>query len=364
MSKLYIGLISGTSADGIDAALVDFSESQPKLIGNHYTAFSAPLRKRILELAQPSFNEINRVGELDVLLGREFAQAANALLKKYHMDHKDIRAIGSHGQTVRHHPDLQFSLQIADPNIIAADTGIITVADFRRRDMAYGGQGAPLVPALHRALLATQAKDRVVVNIGGIANITLLPKNSDSAIQGFDTGPGNNLQDAWIKKHGKKPYDDQGQWGATGVAHADLLMNLLNDPYFQLPAPKSTGPEYFNLAWLKKYLMPSINPVDVQTTLVELTAQSIIDSIKKYFSSGDILVCGGGVHNHFLMQRLTELAKPFTVHSTQAFGVDPDWVEAIAFAWLAKQTLEKKPGNITTVTGAKQSTVLGAVYYV
>lgn len=364
MSNLYIGLISGTSADGIDAALVDFSGNEPTLIGMHYTEFSVALRQRILELSQPSFNEINRLGELDVSLGKEFAQAAKMLLKKYKINHEAIHAIGSHGQTVRHHPDLQFTLQIADPNIIAADTGITTVADFRRRDMAYGGQGAPLVPALHRALLATETKDRVVVNIGGIANVTLLPKNNHNDIQGFDTGPGNTLQDAWIHLHYQKPYDHQGKWAASGTVHEDLLLNLLNDPYFHLNPPKSTGPEYFNLAWLEKYLMPAIKPADVQATLVELTARSITDSIKKHLSSGEILVCGGGVHNHFQMQRLNELAKPFTVQSTQTVGVDPDWIEAIAFAWLAKQTLEKKPGNIATVTGARQSTVLGGVYYV
>lgn len=364
MNHLYIGLISGTSADGIDAALVSFSDGQPELVGKHYTEFSEEVRQSILELTEPSFNEINRVGELDVLLGKEFAYAVNTLLKKYKIDPKNICAIGSHGQTVRHHPNLQFSLQIADPNIIAANTGITTVADFRRRDMAYGGQGAPLVPALHRALLANSTQNRVVVNIGGIANITLLPQNAELAIQGFDTGPGNTLQDAWIQKHCNKPYDDQGSWASAGKVHTDLLANLLNDPYFEQSPPKSTGPEYFNLNWLQKYLMPSIQPVDVQATLVELTATTIINAVKKYFSTGEMLICGGGVHNQFLMKRLHALAKPLTVESTQAFGVDPDWVEAIAFAWLAKLTLEKKPGNITTVTGATQPTVLGAVYYV
>lgn len=363
MSHLYVGLISGTSADGIDAALVDFSQPQPKFIGGHYTAFDDELQQTILELNQPGFNEINRLGDLDVLLGKEFAYAVNSLLKKHDVTAKEVRAIGSHGQTVRHHPTRQFTLQIADPNIIAAETGITTVADFRRRDMAHGGQGAPLVPALHHTLLATSKNDRVVVNIGGVANITFLPADTTLQVIGFDTGPGNNLQNAWMQKHHQQPYDKNGEWAASGKVNTVLLKSLLNDPYFFMPSPKSTGPEYFNLGWLEKYLSRSIKPVDVQATLVELTAQTIIDSIKKHCSSGEILICGGGVHNKQLMNRLTVLAKPFSVQSTTAFGIDPDWVEAIAFAWLAKQTLEKKPGNIMTVTGARQPAVLGGVYF-
>lgn len=363
MSELYIGLISGTSADGIDATLVDLKDTQPKLIASHYSEFTPALRQTILALAQPGHNEINRLGELDILLGKEFAKAANTLLTKNQTNPKEVRAIGSHGQTVRHHPALQFTLQIADPNIIATETGITTVADFRRRDMAHGGQGAPLVPAFHQTLFSSRTKNRIIVNIGGIANITLLPADSSQTIIGFDTGPGNNLLDSWIQAETSKHYDEMGAWAAQGTVHQPLLKNLLNDSYFFILPPKSTGPEYFNMTWLKKYLDESIRPIDVQATLVELTAQSITTAIKKYFTAGEILVCGGGTHNQYLMQRLQKIAKPFSVDTTQELGVNPDWVEAIAFAWLAKQTLEKKPGNIITVTGAKKPAILGGIWY-
>ena len=227
--------------------------------------------------------------------------------------------------------------------------------------MAHGGQGAPLVPAFHQYIFTKKNVNRVIVNIGGIANITLLP--ASGLILGYDTGPGNTLLDAWTEKHLQQPCDKNGEWAAQGKVHPDILNNLMNDPFFKLVPPKSTGREYFNLAWLQKFLPDLIKPVDVQATLVELTAESIIDAIEQLMTSGEILVCGGGVHNEYLMSRLKELGKNFTIDSTQKFGVNPDWVEAMAFAWLAQQTLKKKPGNITAVTGAKEACVLGGVYF-
>jgi anhydro-N-acetylmuramic acid kinase len=365
MTELYIGLMSGTSVDGIDAALVDFESSKPQLLATHFEKMPSELRKTILEICQPGLNEINRMGELDVVLGKQFAKTVNLLLEKNNISASEIRAIGSHGQTIRHHPDKHFTLQVGDPNVIAAETGITTIADFRRRDMAYGGQGAPLVPAFHQSVFADKNVNRVIVNIGGIANITLLPANLSRPTSGFDTGPGNTLLDAWAEIHLQKPCDEQGIWASQGKVNTNLLNNLLNDPFFKLPAPKSSGREYFNLSWLESYLsLEAISAVDVQTTLVELTATSIINEIKAHLNSGELLVCGGGIHNQFLMQRLKWIGSTYHIESTQKLGIDPDWVEAVAFAWLAKQTIDKKPGNLTEVTGANKNTILGGVYFI
>ncbi|RDI41720.1 anhydro-N-acetylmuramic acid kinase [Aquicella lusitana] len=368
-TEFYIGLMSGTSADGIDAALVDFETAIPRVIATHYAPYSQAIRDQILALCQRGEDEIERLGELDVILGQAFAQAANDLLKQHAISAASIKAIGSHGQTIRHYPDrpYRFSLQIGDPNTIASLTGITTIADFRRKDMAFGGQGAPLVPAFHQQVLASTDTNRVIVNIGGIANITLLAQAKEMPVFGFDTGPGNILMDAWIEAHHQATYDQQGKWGKQGNVHADLVKQMLSDPYFHLPPPKSTGREYFNSAWLHKQLLiygKAISAVDVQATLAELTAVSILEAIQRYFSSGEILVCGGGAHNAFLMQRMQTLAAPhFTVASTKAYGIDPDWMEATAFAWLAKQTLHRQPGNLPSVTGAKQAAILGGIYY-
>jgi anhydro-N-acetylmuramic acid kinase len=367
VTDLYIGLMSGTSADGIDAALVDFSDEQPRLIGTHYTPYSNALRDRILALCQRGEDEIVQLGELDNLLGNAFAQAVNELLAQKQLAAKDIRAIGSHGQTIRHYPHHThpFTLQIADPNIIAARTGITTVADFRRKDVAHGGQGAPLVPAFHQAVFACHDSGRVIVNIGGIANVTILTQQKD--VIGFDTGPGNTLLDAWIGKHQSVRHDEDGAWAKQGAVNNILLQRLLNDAYFALPAPKSTGREYFNLAWLQEHVaaLPSpIAPADVQATLTELTARSIFAATHVQLSSGEILVCGGGVQNGYLMSRLHALSVPhFSVRSTSECGMDPAWIEAVAFAWLARETMNKRPGNLPAVTGAKRAAVLGGVYF-
>lgn len=366
MTELYIGLMSGTSADGIDAALVDFTDNKPTLIATHYTPYHPALREKILALCNPGANEIERLGELDILLANEFASATNQLLKQQSLTPSSIKAIGSHGQTIRHmpHGNYRFTLQIGDPNTIAAKTGINTIADFRRKDMAMGGQGAPLVPAFHQHVFASDKNNRVIVNIGGIANITILSANNKN-VSGYDTGPGNVLMDAWINQHHQQTHDVDGKWAATGQVSQILLTTLLSDPYFKQPAPKSTGREYFNLAWLEKKLTNiTISPVDTQTTLTELTAQSIINSIRSHMTSGEIFICGGGARNQFLMTRLQQIAAPhFKVTTTETHGIHPDWVEAMAFAWLARQTMLHQTGNITSVTGAKAATILGGVYY-
>lgn len=369
MQDLYIGLMSGTSADGIDAALVDFSQAHPYIIATHYTPYSNDVRQKILALCQQGENEIHRLGELDIQLGKAFADAVNTLLNKESITPDTIKAIGSHGQTIRHSPQqpLRFTLQIADPNTIAAETGITTVADFRRKDIAHGGQGAPLVPAFHQHVFASENMHRAIVNIGGIANVTLLPQHNPNPVTGFDIGPGNVLMDAWINLHQQKNRDENGAWAASGKIHSKLLQLFLNDNYFQLSAPKSTGREYFNLAWLRKCLHAideEITDNDVQATLTELTARSIVETIRQHLSAGEILICGGGAHNTYLMSRIQALAQPeFTVATTQKYGLNPDWIEAMAFAWLARQTLHRLPGNIPQVTGATRAAVLGGIYY-
>lgn len=369
MNELYIGLMSGTSIDGIDAALVDLSQPQPIMLAAHYTPYPKALRDEIIALCHEGADEINRMGILDRRLGEMFAHAALSLLHKKGLSPHHIKAIGSHGQTIRHYPEKPyfFTLQIADPNTISVLTGITTVADFRRKDLAVGGQGAPLAPAFHQYVFASDVINRVVVNIGGIANVTLLPQDKNNEVIGFDTGPGNILLDTWIRIHRDELQDEGGAWGAQGCILPKLLKSLLSDHYFQLKAPKSSGREYFNLSWLEQHikaLEKEPASTDVQATLIELTAQSILSAIKNYFTSGEILICGGGAKNNFLMSRLSDLATPnFNVFTTQRYGIDPDWVEAIAFAWLAHQTLNHKPSNIPSVTGAKNAVILGGVYF-
>ncbi|MGD8484134.1 MAG: anhydro-N-acetylmuramic acid kinase, partial [Thioalkalispiraceae bacterium] len=298
-------------------------------------------------------------------LGRLFAESVHQLLNQCRVPHSEITAIGSHGQTLRHYPHGQYpsTLQIADANIIAEQTGITTVSDFRRRDMAAGGQGAPLVPAFHQVIFHDPTQDRVILNIGGIANITLLPANG--VVSGFDTGPGNCLLDSWVQQHLSINYDRDGEWGASGHVHPGLLERMSNDAYFSLASPKSTGREYFNLSWLNDILrsFPNLAAQDIQATLVELTARSISDAISETLPGcKQVMVCGGGIHNQHLMQRLDELLVEQRLLSTEQAGIAPDWVEAMAFAWLAKQTLENKPGNLPDVTGARKAVVLGAIY--
>lgn len=366
--QLYIGLMSGTSADAIDAALVDL-QSTPQLIAQHTIQLPASIRQQIHALSLPANNEIDRMGLLDVQLGKLFAQTSLELLTKSGLGSAQIIAIGSHGQTIRHRPpgstEGTFTLQIGDPNQIVELTGITTVADFRRRDMAASGQGAPLVPAFHRAIFHAPDKDRVIINIGGMANITWLPAQGQTL--GFDTGPGNVLMDIWIAAHLKKTYDQDGNWAASGQVCKTLLTELLAEPYFNLQAPKSTGRESFNRAWLDenlRKLTSTLEPADVQATLLELTAVTITDSIIGLSRlPKDIFVCGGGAYNTALMQRLKALLPKDVVASTAVLGVSPQWIEAMAFAWLAQQTINHRPGNLREVTGATKEVILGGVYY-
>jgi anhydro-N-acetylmuramic acid kinase len=364
--SFYIGLISGTSLDGIDAALVDFSNLKPRLHTALHTPYPASLLRELRGLCQPGSNEIDRLGELDRRVGLAFAEAVQALLIKAGIKGERISAIGSHGQTVRHRPgaDHPFTLQIGDPNTLAEETGITTVGDFRRRDMAAGGEGAPLVPAFHQALLRVPNKARIVLNLGGIANITCLPPQDEGRVTGYDTGPANTLLDSWIARHQSLAFDDQGTWASSGELNEKLLQLLLDDPYFSMAPPKSTGTEYFNLAWLDSHLQePPLSAVDVQRTLVELSAYTVADAIRhEGYEQAQVLVCGGGAYNLFLLRRLREHLPSASVDTTASQGLAPDWIEAMAFAWLARQTLSGLSGNLPSVTGARHAVPLGAIY--
>lgn len=364
-STFYLGLISGTSADSIDAALIDFSRGTPVVQGALAHPWPAALRERVLTLAQSETTlDLDAFGRLDVEIGHLFSDAALALLKQCSVSAGAVRAIGSHGQTLRHRPTgkYPFTLQLGDPTIIAERCHIDVVADFRRADMAAGGQGAPLLPALHSMLLTRPGQTRVVLNLGGIANITVLA--ADGSVLGCDTGPANGLLDAWCLRHRGEPFDRDGAFAASGRVDGQLLDALLADPYFALPAPKSTGREHFHLSWLAGHpRMAALSPADVQATLLELTARSVAAAIVGQApQSVDVLTCGGGTHNGALMQRLRELLAPRAVCSTAEHGIDPDFLEATAFAWLARQRLLGLPGNLPAVTGARASRVLGAVY--
>tara|TARA_R110000787_G_scaffold200423_2_gene311409 strand:+ start:1483 stop:2577 length:1095 start_codon:yes stop_codon:yes gene_type:complete len=362
--------MSGTSADSIDALLADLSDGQHRLLAT-LSCDIDDLKSDIHELATPGSNEISRMGQLDRELGVRFANAVNTLLHRECIDSSQVIAVGSHGQTIRHHPpghgDMHpFTLQIGDPNTIAHLTGITTVADFRRRDIALGGQGAPLTPLFHRAAFEKPGTPRVIINIGGIANITLLYGDDVSSPLGYDTGPGNGLMDSWILQCLGKAYDDNGQWASEGRVIQPLLEQFLKTPYLLKKPPKSTGRELFNPEWLTQQLASfgdSADPADLQATLLEFTAQTISTSIRK--SDGPIAeayICGGGAYNGALVSRISTLLAPIQVSTTEVLGILPGWVEAMAFAWLAQQTLAGKPGNEPTVTGASAASVLGAIH--
>ncbi|MFC5742115.1 anhydro-N-acetylmuramic acid kinase [Dyella tabacisoli] len=364
-SALYIGLISGTSADGIDAALVRFNDNQPQLLAALTHPWPSALRERILAVAQDEVRlDLDTYGRLDVAIGQSFAEAAQNLLAQSHTPVSAIRAIGSHGQTLRHRPtgEHPFTLQVGDPTVIAERCGADVIADFRRADVAAGGQGAPLLPTVHAMLLAQPHRCRVVLNLGGIANITVL--GAHGSVLGFDTGPANGLLDAWCLRHRGEPFDRDGRFAASGRVDDTLLNSLLADPYFMLPPPKSTGREHFHLAWLTAHpQVDTLAAADVQATLLELSARSVAEAIAHHAPDAiDVLACGGGVHNGPLMRRLAELLAPRAVLSTAAHGIDPDYLEAVAFAWLARQRLLGLPGNLPAVTGARGLRVLGAIY--
>ncbi len=362
---LYLGLISGTSADGIDAALVSFEGDQPHLLAAQTYPWPAALREQILAVAQgEAAIDLDAFGRLDIALGDRFAEAALSLLGQSGTPAAAVRAIGSHGQTVRHRPtgEHAFTLQLGDPATIAERCGIDVVADFRRADLAAGGQGAPLLPAVHAMLLAHPGHARVVLNLGGIANITVLGAGGD--VIGFDTGPANGLLDAWCLRHRGEAFDRDGRFAASGRVDGTLLDALLADPYFALSPPKSTGREHFHLDWLAAHpRVATLEPADVQATLLELSARSVAEAIARHAPNArEVLACGGGVHNGVLMRRLASLLAPCTLASTSAFGVDPDFLEASAFAWLARQRLLGLPGNLPAVTGARGPRLLGAIH--
>lgn len=365
---LYIGLISGTSLDGIDAALVNFKDNQTSVVASTCLPLSNDDKEKIKSLVNTGKDEINRLMALDVHIARLFSDAALQLLTRANMPANQVKAIGSHGQTIRHFPEGIFTttLQIGDPNIIAEQTGITTVADFRRRDMAAGGQGAPMVPAFHEKIFRDASKNRVILNLGGIANITVLPADKNKTVTGFDTGTANTLMNHWIQQQQNKNYDENGDWAASGTINTDFLKELLNDNYFQLQPPKSTGTEYFNAAWLTERLtkFPFLAAEDVQATLTAFSATTVCDAIKQYASETDeVIICGGGAHNSYLVQLIKNELTAIEVNSSEHYGLDPDYIEATAFAWLAKQTLDKKAGNLPDVTGASKRVILGGVYF-
>lgn len=358
----YLGVMSGTSLDGIDIALIE-QTTRPALIASLYIPMPERLREDILSLCQPGNDELARSAVIENQWVTLLADGIEKLLAAEKIEAKQIRAIGSHGQTIRHEPDRGFSIQIGNPALLAELTGISVVSDFRRRDIAAGGQGAPLVPAFHRELFSHSSHSCVVVNIGGFSNISLL--DNENAVRGFDCGPGNVLMDAWIHRHKGQNFDSNGEWAASGAIHSELLERMLSEPFFHTKGPKSTGRELFSLAWLDRHLAyhPPVKTKDVQRTLLELTAQSICQSvISAQMRTSELLVCGGGAHNAKLMERLGQLLPDCSVASTASRGVSPDWVEAMAFAWLAHCCLEHIPGNVPSVTGAAGPRVLGAIY--
>jgi len=368
-SDYYIGIMSGTSMDAIDAVMVQFEPSGAVSTFAHLSKpFPVDLKSSLIDLIQPDWSgPLRFVAGLNADLGTLYAEIALALIKQSEIPKAAIKAIGNHGQTICHQPDAQphFSWQLGDANRIAELTGITTIADFRNRDIAAGGEGAPLVPAFHQAVFSHPKNTRIILNIGGIANISLLSPNHDTL--GFDTGPGNSLMDAWCLENQGKSYDENGGWAAQGKVIPSLLDQLMSEPYFKREHPKSTGKEYFNLLWLRGFLTGEENPEDVQATLLEVTALSITEGVKLAARStrlniDEVYICGGGGKNILLVQRLKQLLKPATVEKTNTLGVDADWVESIAFAWLARQTLLGLPGNLPTATGASGSRVLGAIH--
>lgn len=361
--KLYIGVMSGTSLDGIDLVAVSFAPL--RLHACLSVDFPADLRAALLALTQSGDDEIERMGRAEVAYAEVVSAAVLRLIDQNHLDKAHIAAIGSHGQTIRHRPAAGFSMQIGDPNLIAERTGITVVADFRRRDLAAGGQGAPLVPAFHQAVFQCAEQNRIILNLGGIANISVLPAGQPDAVYGFDTGPANLLMDAWCDLHTAKPYDADGAWGASGTVNEGLLAQLLGHAYFAQPIPKSTGREDFNLDWLQGQLVTfgAISAVDVQATLQALTAQSVAQAVQQTgLAGGALVLCGGGALNSALYNRLAAALPDWQLISTTALGLAPTWVEAAAFAWLARQRLQMQAGNLPRVTGAQGGRVLGAIY--
>ncbi|WNN46298.1 MULTISPECIES: anhydro-N-acetylmuramic acid kinase [Winslowiella] len=363
-SGRYIGVMSGTSLDGVDVVLAAIDERMVAQQASYVHPFPPELRQQVLAICQGQSLTLSQLGQLDTRLGRLFAEAVLTMMKQQGLEASDITAIGCHGQTVWHEPlgEAPNSQQIGDNNQIAAATGITVVGDFRRRDMALGGQGAPLVPAFHQALLMHTSERRMVLNIGGIANLSLLIPGKP--VRGYDTGPGNMLMDVWIWRQRGKAYDKDGEWASSGKVIVPLLQSMLADPWFALPAPKSTGREYFNLGWIEKQLsaFPALAAQDVQATLTELTAVTIAEQVLLSGGCERLIVCGGGGRNPLLMARLAGQLAGTEVLSTDELGISGDDMEGLAFAWLAYRTLSGLPGNLPSVTGARSASVLGAIF--
>ena len=369
MSEIYIGLMSGTSLDGVDGVLADFSSTFPQVLGHVSAPFSADLRQELLALNTSGADELHRAALAGNALARVYASVVAQLLDTAQCHRQAIRAIAAHGQTVRHRPGLfdgtGYTLQLNQPALLAELTGIDVVADFRSRDVAAGGQGAPLVPPFHQALFGHLPGQSAVLNIGGISNITLLNQQQPHSLLGFDCGPGNALMDAWCQQHTGQAYDDKGQWAAVGTVHAELLQHLLAEPFLAQTPPKSTGRDLFNVTWLQDRLtgFAGLSASDIQATLTELTARSCADCVAQFAPGTErLLVCGGGALNDFLMGRLASLLPACAVSSTGKYGVPPMQVEALAFAWLGHQCIARKPGSHTSVTGAQGTRILGAIY--
>lgn len=370
--ELYIGVMSGTSLDGVDTALVAFEAGEHQASAPHLLATDAypmpeGLKSALLDVCLGQATTLVQIGQLDHQLGHLFADAVNQLLEKAGIEASAVTAVGNHGQTVFHQPDGDhpFTMQLGDANVVAAKTGVTTVADFRRKDMALGGQGAPLVPAFHKGLFSEQDSTTVVLNIGGIANISVL--RPQQVVIGYDTGPGNMLMDAWVYRHLGRKYDEDGAFAASGTVNPQLLSQLMADPYLSRPYPKSTGREHYNLPWLEGQLAALAQEIpeqDVQATLLQFTAKSIAEQVAPFSHGGQprLLVCGGGVNNPLLMRRLAELLPTWTVASTREAGIDPDYMEAMAFAWLARQRIHGQPSNVPEVTGASGLASLGVIY--
>ncbi len=364
-ARLFLGLISGTSADAIDAALVQFDPA-PRIVAARAFAYPADVRERVLAMSRGAAQTtLEALGELDVRVGLAFAAAANALIEECGVPRGAIVAIGSHGQTVRHRPRSTpaFTLQIGDPTSIVERTGILTVADFRRRDLAAGGEGAPLAPGFHAAILRDPSEARAVLNLGGIANLTLLPADPGAPVRGFDTGPANCLLDAWSARHLGRPRDEDGRLAREGQVDRALLARLLAEPYFALPAPKSTGREEFDLDWLDARAPMPPSPADLLATLTEFSARTIADALRATApTTRRVIACGGGVHNGLLMERIRVALDGIPLDTSGEHGIDPDFVEAALFAWLARECLAGRPGNLPAVSGARGPRVLGAIY--
>jgi anhydro-N-acetylmuramic acid kinase len=359
--EFYVGLMSGTSLDGVDAVLVDLAGARPKLIADAHVPFDAPLRSELLALNASGANEIERAALAGNELAQRYAEAVARVLAGARTPAASVRAIGCHGQTVRHRPERGYTVQIGNAARLAELTGIRVVADFRSRDVAAGGQGAPLAPAFHAALFADAGEDRAALNLGGIANLSLLPRTGE--VTGFDCGPGNCLLDLWALRHLGQRHDAEGRWAAGGKRIPALLDRLLAEPYFSAPPPKSTGRDLFSEAWLLARLEGGENPQAVQATLLELTARGVADALARHGRDARrVIACGGGAKNAALMRRIGDLVAPAALESSDRHGIDPQLVEATAFAWLAKCALEGKPGNLPSVTGAREARVLGAIY--